>query len=99
MAAEADWGPWVGVPKSKQTLCAVSGCEHRGIPQVCLYDGRRHHHGCIHYDCDAAKMTRHGLMFREGWGLLCPSHYAVLLNAQTRYKQTSPARSLAELEG
>lgn len=94
---EPTWGPWVGVPTSKQRLCAVEGCEHRGEPQRCLYDGREHHHGCIHYDCEAAKITNHGLTFRDGWGLLCASHYAVLRRAQRQLKlrQKNPAAALA----
>ena len=82
MTYEATWGPWVGVPRSKLAICAVEGCDHVGEPQTCLYDGRDHHHGCIHYDCDAAKATKHGLTFRDGWGYLCASHYAILKRAQ-----------------
>lgn len=96
--SEPMWGPWVGVPKSKRNLCAVEGCEHTAVPQICLYDGRYHHHGCIHYDCDAAKVTEHGLQFRDGWGWLCPSHYAVLVSAQKRLEQMrkNPARHLVD---
>jgi hypothetical protein len=96
MAHEPVWGPWAGVPKSKHSLCAVEGCEHRGGPQRCIYDGSRHHHGCIHYDCTAAQNTTHGLTFRDGWGWLCPSHYAVLVSAQKRHEQArrNPARAL-----
>lgn len=95
--SEPQWGPWVGVPKSKQSLCAVEGCEHRGTPHRCLYDGSSHHHGCVHYDCAAAEATKHGLKFRDGWGWLCASHYVVLKRAQRAHDvaRTNPARALA----
>lgn len=69
------FGPWLGVAVENQRLCAVEGCTEGGVPQVCPYDGRYHHHGCIHYD--AAK-PGHGLVFRNGWGLVCPAHYEAL---------------------
>lgn len=78
------WGPWYGVPASKQHLCAVNDCTDPGKPQVCLYDGRYHHHGCIHYDCPRAEATGHGLTFRPGWGLVCDRHYASLKTALDR---------------
>lgn len=80
----ADFGPWVGVPKDRQMICAVEDCPEEGKRHACLYDGRLHHHGCIHYDCEAAKSTNHGLKFRKGWGLLCDGHYKVLEAAADR---------------
>jgi hypothetical protein len=76
-------GPWMGVPKEKQRVCAIEDCIVTGKNQVCPYDGALHHHGCIHYkDCakeDAAKL---GLKFREGgWAKMCDFHYGLLLDA------------------
>lgn len=75
------FGPWLGVPAKRQALCAVQDCISPGRPQICLYDGRYHHHGCIHYDSAPAN---HGLVFRPGWGLLCDHHYQTLEEAQAR---------------
>lgn len=74
------YGPWVGVSKENQTVCMVLGCTHQGKPNPCPYDGAHHHHGCIHYDCEAAKVDvkRTGFKFRQGWGLLCDEHYNAL---------------------
>lgn len=78
----AEIGPWLGVPKESQLVCAVEGCPEEGKRQICLYDGKLHHHGCIHYNCEAAKMTKHGLTFREGgWALMCDKDYAVMKKA------------------
>lgn len=92
--ASMEFGPWLGVPSQRQLICAVEGCPKRGMPYRCLYDGAEHHHGCIHYDCDAAKVTNHGLTFREpGWGLLCPKHYDVLAVAYDRtYASRDPGK-------
>lgn len=76
-----EWGPWVGAPEAKRHLCAVVGCEAQGLPQVCLADGRYHHHGCIHYDHLGSKA---GLTFRKGWGWICETHYQQLKEAQER---------------
>lgn len=63
--------------------CAVLDCPNEGRPQVCMYDGRFHHHGRIHYDCQRADTTEHGLAFRpNGWRLICDEHYATLVAAQ-----------------
>jgi hypothetical protein len=95
---EPTFGPWVGVPRSKQRMCAVEGCAHEGVESRCLYDGSTHHHGCIHYECQVAEQTHHGLTFRDGWGLLCPSHYRHLEQALIRYRQTDIVRRLVAAE-
>lgn len=79
--ARNDFGPWIGVPRERQTLCAVVDCIAPGMPHRCPWDGQRHHHGCVHYDCQAAQpaVARSGLEFRPGWGLLCSYHYAALV--------------------
>lgn len=68
-------GPWLGVPQSLQSVCAVEGCLGKGRPQVCFYDGRLHHHGCIHYPEQVDNLS-----FRKGWGLLCDTHYRIIHN-------------------
>lgn len=73
------WGPWMGVPRERQRVCAVEGCIVEGRPHVCLADGAYHHHGCVHYERlgEAA-----GLTFREGgWCWLCDGHYNQLKEA------------------
>ena len=81
-----DHGPWVGVPAERQSVCAVVGCEAKGKPQICPYDGHYHHHGCIHY-ADAA--AGHGLTFRtDGWCYVCDTHHAVLVSAHSTRKVT-----------
>lgn len=75
---EPDFGPWVGVPKERQRICAVEGCEREAYPQpcpMCAVGGKWHHHGCIHYQT----LDTHGLTFREGWGYLCHPHYDIVL--------------------
>jgi len=60
----------------KHPLCAVKDCPRPGKPQICFYDGRYHHHGCIHYDCGYPK---HSVEFRnDGWYWLCDEHYEML---------------------
>lgn len=55
--------------------CAVVGCEERGRPQVCPYDGRYHHHGCIHYEDGHRWHPR--LTFKTGWWRgMCDAHMA-----------------------
>jgi hypothetical protein len=66
------WGPWVGVPKERQSVCAFKDCTRRGGPKICPYDGRYHHHGCIHYDLKDERM-------RDGWCWLCQPHYDELV--------------------
>ncbi len=84
---EAAFGPWLGVPEERQHICAVVDCAGAGRRQTCLYDGRHHHHGCIHYNCPAADVTEHGLRFRpRSWGLLCDEHFAVLRTAQESWQ-------------
>jgi hypothetical protein len=58
--------------------CAVVGCHERGQAFACPYDGLRHGHGCIHYNCHhephfapASKLT----FLPEGWHRICPKHY------------------------
>ncbi len=79
----SDFGPWAGVPERRKTLCAVVDCIAPGKEHACPFDGRLHHHGCIHYDCAAAApaVEACGLVFRDGWGLLCDTHYARLVDA------------------
>jgi len=70
---EAPFGPWIGVPKERQTICAVVDCPGLGVfANYCPADRGSHHHGCIHY---AAPVIKTGLKFRKGsWGLLCAAH-------------------------
>lgn len=71
-------GPWVGVPANMQRVCAIEDCHEEGKRQICPYDGKLHHHGCIHYECDNG---RSGLKFRpksQGWALMCDTHYAIV---------------------
>lgn len=69
---EPAFGPWIGVPKDRQTLCAVKDCEAAGVfANYCPADRGAHHHGCVHYK----DVVGHGLTFRDGsWGLLCAAH-------------------------
>lgn len=81
------FGPWLGVSQENQEVCAVVGCEKRGRPQVCLYDGRAHHHGCIHYDVAKTNgdASRAGIEeFRKDWCLLCDDHYSALEKSQSK---------------
>jgi hypothetical protein len=80
------FGPWLGVSRERQTLCAVEGCADKGKSHVCPYDGAAHHHGCVHYECDAG---RSGLQFRKGWGLVCDKHYAMLREAVDRPRSSA----------
>ena len=77
-----EWGPWIGVPEEQWRICAVIDCPGQGRPQVCLADGRYHHHGCIHYDHLGEKV---GLEFRKGWGWLCDEHYKQLATEFPKY--------------
>lgn len=73
------WGPWVGVPEDRQTVCAVDGCDAPGQPHVCLADGSYHHHGCVHYEY---LPNNAGLTFLTGgWCWLCDGHYQQLREA------------------
>lgn len=65
------WGPWVGVPKARQYVCAFQDCNRRGHARVCPYDGRYHHHGCIHYPKDER--------MRDGWCYVCDEHFDLLV--------------------
>ena len=76
-------------------LCAVKDCEVEGKPQVCLWDGRLHGHGRIHYDCAVAReeAKKAGLQFREGdWHLMCDEHYAALKAASSHYARLQAER-------
>lgn len=76
------WGPWVGVPEERQTVCAVEGCIVEGKPQRCFADGGNHHHGCVHYQ---RLPNTAGLVFRKGgWCWLCEGHYQQLLEANSK---------------
>ena len=60
---------------TKHPLCAVKDCPNPGRPQICLYDGKYHHHGCIHY----SEHPYDTLEFRNGgWYYLCDEHYSQL---------------------
>jgi hypothetical protein len=78
-----EWGPWIGVPPERQSLCAVEGCLTPGKPQgPCPTDGNPgHHHGCVHYE---RGLVDTGLTFRKGWGWLCDEHYAVVAEAAAK---------------
>lgn len=66
--------------------CAVMMCEEPGRPQVCPYDGARHHHGRIHYD--VAEKIGTSLTFRVGaWRDICNLHYAVLLQELADHRE------------
>lgn len=63
-------------------LCAVVGCEEQGAPQVCPYDGAKHGHGRIHYNCHRYQhfAPKSKLRFRnDQWRLLCERHYQQVL--------------------
>ncbi len=69
-------GPWLGVTKARQTLCAIDGCDVPGLPHRCFADDTTHHHGCVHYESLGQVLyTEHKLRLRRGWGLLCDAHY------------------------
>jgi hypothetical protein len=75
----APFGPWLGVPKVKQHLCAIEGCEVEGQAHRCTADDSMHAHGCVHYEtAKDALEAKHGLKFRQGWGLLCDEHYEIV---------------------
>ncbi|MEO7667151.1 MAG: hypothetical protein ABIU97_08985 [Dehalococcoidia bacterium] len=66
---------------SPDELCAVTDCERRGRPHICLYDGRYHRHGHIHYETaeGSTRLNPMGLTFRhDGWRFICNSHYQQL---------------------
>lgn len=75
MSGAAKFGPWIGVPKDQQGICAVEGCTERGECHPCFYDGTTHHHGCIHYDKKAFAEAGH--VVRPGWGWLCNTHFQI----------------------
>ncbi len=82
MSKPTNIGPWMGVPKEKQHVCAVKDCITPGKPHACFYDGGYHHHGCIHYSCAAVDAEKLGLKFHEdAWALLCDFHYTLLYEA------------------
>lgn len=57
-------------------LCAIKDCPNPGRPQICLYDGKYHHHGCIHYKEDH---PWNNFKFRkDGWYWVCDEHYAIM---------------------
>ena len=59
-------------------LCAVEDCQSRGLPQVCPYDRKYHHHGYIHYE--NGHRWHPQLVFRSGaWHGMCDSHYGVII--------------------
>lgn len=81
------WGPWLGVPKERQHLCAVDGCEDAGAAHECPADSTRHFHGCVHYEhASEALYVEHKAKLRQGWGLLCDKHYALVRDIMGRSK-------------
>jgi len=62
--------------------CAVEGCEEAGRAQVCVYDGRYHWHGKIHYE--NGHPFHPELRFRAledgGWRGVCNDHYQAIKN-------------------
>lgn len=59
--------------------CAVEACEQEGRPKVCLYDGRYHHHGAIHYETAQRGKLKTDLTFRDDhWYWICSDHYTQL---------------------
>ena len=74
-----EWGPWLGVPDESRRVCAVRGCERPASPQICPFDGRYHHHGCIHYD--RTENVPDGVEYLKGWGWVCDFHYGAICAA------------------
>jgi len=69
--------------------CAVLGCDEPGRPQVCPYDGSRHGHGAIHYDCGYPKSA---LEFHKGdWYWICNGHYAVVCAERRAFESANAA--------
>ena len=56
--------------------CAVEDCHEWGKPQVCVYDGRYHHHGRIHYENGHPfhPELRFRGMDEGGWRGICNTH-------------------------
>jgi hypothetical protein len=78
-APPAVFGPWLGVPKVRQHLCAVDGCEAEGQAHRCPADDTQHFHGCVHYEhVSEALYVEHQCKLRQGWGLLCAKHYSIV---------------------
>lgn len=84
--SSTDGGKVMGEP-SAYDLCAVTDCMAWGEPQVCLWDGKYHHHGRIHYDNGYPSAVRGGLTFRDlddgGWRGVCKAHMAIMRAAYT----------------
>jgi len=80
------WGPWLGVPPERQTICAVDGCETPGRSHQCPGDSTNHFHGCVHYDEISEQLYARGLKMRDGWGLLCDAHYKVVVKVWSEKK-------------
>lgn len=71
--------------------CAVVGCSEPGRPQVCPYDGRRHGHGAVHYDCGSPPSA---LTFHEDdWYWVCDTHYAVLVEERRAFEAERRGRT------
>lgn len=55
-------------------LCAVEGCENRGQPQICPYDGSYHRHGKVHYENNHPRHP--DVKFKAGaWRGICKYHF------------------------
>ena len=66
--------------------CAVVRCFKRPRPRVCPYDGTRHGHGAIHYDCGYPESS---LKFRTGdWFWICDEHYLVCAAEREAWERT-----------
>jgi hypothetical protein len=91
MSFRAVFGPWLGVPKERQHICAIDGCELEGKAQRCPADDTNHFHGCVHYETTSeALYVEHHLKLRHGWGLLCDQHYKLVRDILERKQLPSP---------
>jgi len=76
-------------------VCAVEGCSRIGSPQVCPYDGRYHHHGCIHYDCG---YPQHSVSFKQDgeWHFICDEHYELLSQERRAFEESNKGHRRGE---
>jgi len=70
-------------------LCAVIDCPNPGRPQICPYDHKYHHHGCIHYDCGrpVSQLTFRG----DGWYWICDEHYEMVSAERKAFEEGKPS--------
>jgi len=65
--------------------CAVDGCFQDPKSHVCPYDGGRHGHGAIHYDCG---YPEHSVKFRKGdWFWICNEHYDLCVRERAEWEK------------